>query len=691
MDGMDEFKEIFFTECSELLVDMEARVMTLEENVIDKEHLNAIFRCAHSIKGGAGAFGMDAIMNFTHALEALLDKMRDGILVPTRDSIDALLKSVDIVNQMLSIAQGGGQPDAQLGAAMLTRLQVLGQGGSSSAIHHAPAAAPVLLVMDQPKIAEAAETLNLTYHYTISFKPHEELFATGNEPLLILRELSRLGEVEIQTDISRVPQLDDLVSTQCYLGWTVDLHTAVNEEAVLEVFEFVTDISDVTVTKTESAKKITQAQPDIGHLEVVQPVVTSAHVANVDATPKKADGNAPASTTTSIRVDLEKVDRLVNMVGELVITEAMLRDQVRHLSSDQFSNLMRGIDELSHHTRELQEAVMSVRMQPVKSVFTRMPRIVRDTASQLGKDIQLLMTGDNTEVDKTVIEQLSDPLTHMIRNSCDHGIETPDQRAWNDKPLQGTIKLSAYQRSGRIFIEIADDGAGINRARVLAKAQEKGLVPAEAQLSDEEIDHLIFLPGFSTAKQVTSVSGRGVGMDVVRRNIESLGGNVRITNVPGKGSTFTVSLPLTLAILDGMIVRVGAENYIIPITSIIETMRPKEQEVHYVQGKGDVIEVRGDFVPLVYLHQVFNIVGAEQNPSNGLVVLVENGNTPMGIVVDELIGQQQVVIKSLEANADPVKGISGATILGDGKVSLILEINELKSLCGSRLRLVHAA
>jgi len=276
---------------------------------------------------------------------------------------------------------------------------------------------------------------------------------------------------------------------------------------------------------------------------------------------------------------------------------------------------------------------------------------------------------------------LSDPLTHMIRNSCDHGIETPDQRVWNEKPVAGTIHLSAYHRSGRIIIEISDDGAGINRERVLRKAKEKGLVAADAQLSDEEIDHLIFLPGFSTVETVTSVSGRGVGMDVVRRNIESLGGTVRITNNPGKGSTFTVSLPLTLAILDGMIVRVGAENYIVPITSIIETLRPAAADVHAVQGKSDVINVRGSFVPLIYLNRVFNIRNAETNPANALIVLVESGSERMGLVVDELIGQQQVVIKSLEANADPVKGISGATILGDGKVSLILEINELKALC----------
>ena len=650
MDDMEEFKEIFFTECAELLTDMEERLLRLDEGSTNKEELNAIFRCAHSIKGGAGAFGLTHVTQFTHSLEALLDKMREGSLLPTREAINVLLKSADVVTQMLAAVKEERAIADNYGADVLAQIQAIDKGG----------VAPVAIVKAAPVAAPTA-----TQRYTIVFQPHEELFASGNDPLLIMRELSRLGTLEVNADISRVNGLDALQPTQCFLAWTLHLTTAANVDDINEAFEFVQDISTVSITK-----------------EVVK--TESAPVTAVAQTTSQPTAEEPAvktAATTSIRVDLEKVDRLVNMVGELVITEAMLRAQIRHLSSEQFSGLVRGVDELSQHTRELQEAVMAVRMQPVKSIFSRIPRIVRDTASQLGKEIHLVTTGENTEVDKTVIEQLSDHLTHMIRNSCDHGIETPDQRVWNEKPVAGTIHLSAYHRSGRIIIEISDDGAGINRERVLRKAKEKGLVAADAQLSDEEIDHLIFLPGFSTVETVTSVSGRGVGMDVVRRNIESLGGTVRITNNPGKGSTFTVSLPLTLAILDGMIVRVGAENYIVPITSIIETLRPAAADVHAVQGKSDVINVRGSFVPLIYLNRVFNIRNAETNPANALIVLVESGSERMGLVVDELIGQQQVVIKSLEANADPVKGISGATILGDGKVSLILEINELKALC----------
>lgn len=652
METMDDLKQLFFTESAELMADMEERLLKLDEGTQDKEQLNAIFRCAHSIKGGSGAFGLDYIMNFTHVLEALLDSMREGKLLPTREAIDLLLKAADVVNKMLAIAQDNKQPPAELGADIVISLQRF--------IQNMPAL-PVSLAQ-QTTAASASE-----YAYEVNFAPRAELFASGNEPLLILRELARLGKTEIVCDTARIPELDELDATQCALSWKITLHGVMTEEAIQEVFEFVSDISDVTTRKIEKAVTV----------EVKKPAAE--------------EGAAKASAATSIRVDLEKIDRLVNMVGELVITEAMLRAQVRSLSEDKFSGLLRGVDELSHHTRELQEAVMAVRMQPVKSIFSRMPRIVRDTASQLGKDIQLVLSGENTEVDKTVIESLSDPLTHMIRNSVDHGIETPDQRAWNEKPLQGTIHLAAYHRSGRIIIEITDDGAGINRTRVLAKAREKGLVAADAQLTDEEIDHLIFLPGFSTAEKVTNVSGRGVGMDVVRRNIEGLGGTVRITNNPGIGSVFTVSLPLTMAILDGMIVRVGAENYIIPITSIIETLRPKVEEIHRVEGRNDVINVRGEFVSVVYLSSIFNIPNSATDASNALIVLVESGSHKMGLVVDELIGQQQVVIKSLEANADPVKGISGATILGDGKVSLILEINELKALCQKQPATAKAA
>lgn len=658
MVSLDQFRTTFLTECTELLAEMEERLVDLTPETADAEKLNAIFRCAHSIKGGSGAFGLDYITSFTHVLEALLDAMREGKVAPTNEAVDTLLKSVDVVTQMVTTAKEGAVPSAGLGDDILAKLQALAGDKPQQAA--------------KPSGNLAAAALGAgVLHWQINFAPHEKIFSSGNEPLLVLRELSRLGEATVTAYTHSVPPLDQLDPGLCFMGWSVHLATDKPESAIREVFEFVESHCDLVLQRMEQPK---EEEPPVA-LRKVDDKPKSVKLAAANDEP--AARNAVA---TSIRVDLEKVDRLVNMVGELVITEAMIRAQVRDLSPEAFAGLMRGVDELSQHTRELQEAVMSVRMQPVKSIFSRMPRIVRDLSAQLGKDIVLEMHGENTEVDKTVIEQLGDPLTHMIRNSADHGIEKPDIRVAGGKPAQGTISLSAYHQGGRIVIEIRDDGAGINRSKVLAKAREKGLIPPDAALSDEECDNLIFLAGFSTADVVSNVSGRGVGMDVVRRNIENLEGNVRVKTEPGKGSVFTVSLPLTLAILDGMIVRVGEENYIIPITSIIETLRPKGEEVRHVEGSSDVINVRGEFVPIIYLHEIFHVHSAETDPAKALIVLVESGRDKMGVMVDELIGQQQVVIKSLEANTDPVRGVSGATILGDGRVSLILEISQLKLL-----------
>lgn len=655
MTDLDQFKHTYITECFELLVEMEEKLMALDCEAADMEQLNAIFRCAHSIKGGSGAFGLDYITDFTHVLEALLDAMRDGKIAPSREAVDTLLKSVDIVTKMVQAAKDGVRPPADLGRDIMEQLQRYAGG------------------TEAPKgeawgLFEEPAPLAAQRRFQINFAPKEGLFASGNEPLLILRELSHLGKAEVTAFTHRIPPLMQLDPTACYIGWSIDLLTTRPEADIRQVFEFVEDHCDLAITETKEETPVQANAP--------------AQPKSVKLVPAaEEEKSTKAVQVSSIRVDLEKVDRLVNMVGELVITEAMLRAQTRSFAVEEYADLMRGIDELSQHTRELQEAVMSVRMQPVKSVFARMPRIVRDLSAQLGKSIRLEMSGENTEVDKTVIEQLSDPLTHMIRNSVDHGIEKPEVRLTAGKSEEGIIQLSANHRGGRIIIEISDDGGGINRPKVLGKAKEKGLVANDAALSDEEIDHLIFHPGFSTADVVSNVSGRGVGMDVVKRNIEGLGGTVHIASNPGKGSIFTVSLPLTLAILDGMIVRVGTEHYIIPITSIIETLRPRPDDVRRVEGHRDVINVRGEFVSVVYLHRIFHIRGAQNDPSKALIVLVESGKEKLGVVVDELIGQQQVVIKSLAANADPVKGISGATILGDGRVSLILEINELAQLC----------
>lgn len=687
MDEMEEFKQTFFDECSELLTDMEERLMHMEEASEDIESLNAIFRCAHSIKGGAGAFGMDAIMNFTHTLEALLDKMREGQLPVTQNAIDLLLQSGDKVTQMLEMAQDGTEVPEDFVTDISMALEKFSNGGASEASSAAPAATDETATEDKkiiaPEIVDHSGSSNI---FHIRFAPSPELLTTGNDPIHIFNTLKKLGKLSVEVSYKTVPTHVDIEPTECYLDWNLTLSGDIVREDILEAFEFVEDLCELEINEESQDIEAAADSEIVENGEEEEQVTTPLPT---DAAPDAPDETAPAKTPAapaaakkpesggSIRVDLDRIDRIVNMVGELVITEAMLRMQTNKLELDRASQVMTGLDELSHHTRELQEAVMAVRMQPVKSIFSRMPRLVREIAGKLDKDIQLITSGEQTEVDKTVIEQLGDPLTHMIRNSVDHGIEMPEVREEKGKPRKGTIQLLAYHQSGRIIIEIQDDGNGINREKVLEKAKEKGLIDANATPSDEEIDQMIFMPGFSTADQVSDVSGRGVGMDVVRRNIEEIGGVIHVNNRPGEGSTIQISLPLTLAILDGMIIRIGAEHYIVPITSIIESLKPEKDAIKIVEGHGDVMNVRGEFIPLIYLNKVFDIDDALQNKEESLVVLVESRRQKMGLVVDELVGQQQVVIKSLEANADPVPGISGATILGDGRVSLILDIDKL--------------
>lgn len=645
-DELQQFRATYITECMELLSDMEERLLNLDAGA-NKEELNAIFRCAHSIKGGAGAFGFSEIGGFTHILEALLDRMREGKMAVSRQVTDLLLKARDIVFQMVAAARDGVSLPPQFGKDVADALAQL---------------CDMPQVATEP-VAVSGAVAGMT-RYRIRFVPHPEMIAHGSEPLLLLRELKKLGECEVKADISRLPPLTALDVEQCYLGWTLEMATDKGESAIREVFEFVDGECELRIeAQVEAAPRA--AEPADAPAGGDAPIVADA-----------------GRGSTSIRVDIDKVDRLINMVGEMVIIQAMLAMQTRDLPpvAGGTEGLLRGIDELTAHTRELQEAVMAIRMQPVKSIFSRMPRLVRDLSGQLGKQIRLHMAGENTEVDKTIIEQLADPLTHMLRNSIDHGIEPPAEREAVGKPAQGTILLSASHRGGRIIIEVKDDGAGIRRDKVLAKARERGIVPKDAHLSEAEIDQLIFAPGFSTAEQVTSISGRGVGMDVVKRNIESIGGTVSVHNAPGQGTQFMVSLPLTLAILDGMIVRVAGEQYIIPIANIIETLRPKPEDIRQIADGQTVLHIRGQILPVLYVHRLFHISGAVQDASKALVVMVENGQEQLGLVVDELVGQQQVVIKTLEDNTNPVAGVSGATILGDGKVSLILDIAGLRRM-----------
>ena len=671
---IEQFKATFFEECAELQVDLEQRLSVLESGSHSIEDLHAIFRAIHSIKAGAGTFGFTKLVTFTHSFETMLDHLRDGALEITPDVVDILFKSSDIVAEMVDLAQQGGEPEAGFGDEVLAQIdQIL------AAMSNADGADGDAQTEDS---AAELEREGSVAAFKISFKPHPSLLRNANEPLLIIRELKTLGELKTEIDSARVPGLHALEPEDLHFSWLFTLRGACRKADVEEVFEFVDDDCDLTIERlgadgTEETPRAPAESPSQD-----TPKASTAAVEPARG-PSSPGGDAPAKErrTSSIRVDLEKVDKLVNTVGELVITQAMLAQQLEALEADKRARIASGLEELSTHTRDLQENVMAIRMQPVKSVFSRMPRLVRDLAGKLDKKIKLITRGEETELDKTVIEELADPLTHMIRNSVDHGLECPEERLEAEKPAEGTIVLSAEHRGGRIVIEIEDDGRGVNRERVLEKAIDQGLVPADAKLSPEEIDNLIFAPGFSTAAAVTDVSGRGVGMDVVRRNITNLGGKITVQSMPGQGTKVILTLPLTLAVLDGMVITVGDQKYVVPLGNILESFRPKAEDVQTLVNGGQVVKMRGEFVRLVGLARIFDVPNATHDPSKGLVMMVESDRgSNFGLIVDELLGQQQVVIKSLEANYDPIDGISAATILGNGQVCLILDLDGLEAM-----------
>ncbi len=700
--AFDHLKSTYFEECTELLDAAYVQLAALEEGRADEETINAVFRAIHSIKGGGGAFGFSRMVAFAHVLETLLDLLRDGHVPFSREAGALLVRATDALSDLVA-AERSGEP-AVPGFEDMLRAELEAAtpaGGGHGFSAGAPSThAPV----------RAAEPAALsTWH--IVFQPHADLFASANEPLLIIRALKHLGVASVTADLSRLPPLEAMDPERAYLSWTISLSTNAPRSDIDEIFDFVIDHCDLSISRVADDINPAVLGQAAGSASLDGPPDPSPDAGiSAAADDTKAQPPAIASIGASrpdtlaapqtVRVDVEKVDRLVNLVGELVINQAMLIQLGSLLAPDTCPGLIGGLETLSQHLRELQEGVMAIRTQPVKSVFSRMPRLVRELSAQLGKEARLNITGEGTEIDKTVIEQLADPLTHLLRNALDHGIERPEERIRRGKPAQGSIHLAAEHRSGRIIIEVSDDGAGINRERVLARARERGLVAADVTPSDEDIDQLIFLPGFSTAEAVSSVSGRGVGMDVVRRNVQALGGRITMQSRAGAGSRFVLSLPLTLAILDGMIVAVGRESYIVPLTNIIESLRPKPKEIHAVAGCGEVVAIRGQYVPLIPLARLFNVPGAVTDASRGIVVVVEyesRGHESaghVGLVVDELLGQQQVVVKSLETNYGDVQGVGGATILGNGRVALILDVAGLHGAAAA-LRpagaVIHAA
>ncbi len=677
---MKQFQAVFFAESREGLDAMESGLLSLESSGNDPDTINTIFRAAHSIKGGAATFGFSAITGTTHLLETLLDQVRGGKRAISAELSDALLASVDVLRDLLVAAETGDPDDTAPCAELNARLSALLEGGAPAAAPARSAAAPA-----------AAAPAPVATGWRVSFAPHPNLFITGNDPLRILRELDRLGGLTAECDTSHLPALDALEPVTSYLRWTLTLPASVKQAAIADAFAWVEDECDLSIEAITASTPVPPPEPPaaLPAAPAAEALPVPAKSADIVPMPQAAErkevakpaaGAAKAERSavevdSSIRVSISKVDALINLVGELVITQAMLRQQSHGLDPTQHEKLLNGLALLDRNTRDLQEAVMSVRMLPVDFVFSRFPRMVRDLAARLNKKVNLRTYGEGTELDKGVIERIVDPLVHLVRNSVDHGLETPEDREAAGKDPVGTVELGASHQGGHIVIEITDDGRGLNRERILRKAMERGL-PAHEGMPDSEVWQLIFHPGLSTAEQITDVSGRGVGMDVVKSNITELGGEIDIESYPGEGTRVTIRLPLTLAILDGMTVAVGGETFVLPLGYVIEAMQPDLQEIRSVHGSGKVLKVRGDYLPLVNLAEFYRLGDARLDESS-LVVVVEGGGRKLALVVDELLGQQQVVVKNLEANYRRIPAVSGATILGDGRVALIVDIGGL--------------
>jgi two-component system, chemotaxis family, sensor kinase CheA len=727
MDPLESIKQGYFQECEELLLAMEEGLLAMENGESDPETINAVFRAVHSIKGGGGAFGFEELVSFAHSFETVMDKVRSNELEAGPDVMKVLLRASDMLSDHVNAVREGrklysghdedslielralsgdsGQEEEELTESFeelgFHQIQLDDLGGAPAAVPPPEPAVPV--AAPAPQAAGQAEP-----GWVIHFTPRPELYAKANEPALLIRELSSLGPIEVVADLSKLPPLETMDAEHAYIAWTITLHADAPRDMVLEVFEFASDDCDIVLERLSAAPVPAQADavppapaeaapeaaavPEQPKAELPKAELPEPEAPAAAAPPKPAFAAKPAedkketpvadhAPKQTIRVDLDKIDRLGNVVGELVITQAMLTQRLTETRT-QSPLLANNLAELEHLLRELQEGVMAIRTQPVKSVFQRMPRLVRELAAQTNKQVRLVVKGESTEVDKTVIERLGDPLTHMIRNAIDHGLETPDERASAGKEAEGVVTLSAEHRGGRIVIEVIDDGRGINRARVLEKATEKGLIQPGVNLSDEEIDNLIFLPGFSTAKEVSNISGRGVGMDVVRSSVIDLGGRIIMSSTPGKGSRFTMTLPLTLAVLDGMVVAVGDQTFVLPLSHIIESLQPHNEDVRPFGVNRKLLKVRDTYVPLIEIGELFNVAESAGDTTKGVVILVESeGTGRLALAVDQILGQRQVVIKSFEGNYRHIDGVGAATILGDGRVALIIDVDGIVSHC----------
>jgi len=725
-DELDEIQGIFFEECTEGLAVAEAGLSAMAEGDASSETIAGVFRAVHSIKGGSGAFGHAALLAFSHRFENVLDEVRGGRIPASAEVTKTLLGAFDILSDHVAAAQGGTEPPAD--AAMLAQLDAVLESKGAAAAAPAPAPEPVAeadefgftpvaavvedfdpfgfepvaVQLEDFAPVEPAEPAG----WTVRFGPSRGALGNGGEPMLVIRELEDMGAVVTGVDIDSLPGLRDLDPEDSYFVWTLRVPGTVGEQDIRDCFDFVAPDSLIEIDREEVLVAIVPEVPaapaapaavdddgfgvfeplaapeDLLTLVPVEPApVVAAPAAAPAAAPEKPKAEArPASVEVAqtIRVDLSKLDQLLNLVGELVIRGSILSDRLSPADQERVE-----LPELSRLTRQIQDNVMSLRAQPIKQAFSRVPRMLRDLSAETGKKVILETIGEMTEVDKGVIEKIGDPLTHMIRNAVDHGIESAEERLAAGKPAEGTIHLSAEQKGARIIVRVRDDGRGINRERVRAKAIERGIISADAAISDEEIDGLICAPGFSTAETISNISGRGVGMDVVRSNVEALGGRLEINSIPGEGTTFTMALPLTLAILDGMIVRLGDQRFVLPLANVIETVQPEPGQVKETSPTSEVIELRGQYLSVRRVGELFGM-RSQRAPEDSLVIIVESETAGhVGLMVDTIDNRREVVIKSLEDNLHPIRGLGGATILGDGSIALILDIDALVATGGS--------
>ena len=729
-DPMVEIRASFFVECEELLEGLQDGLQTMDDGEGDDETINVIFRAVHSIKGGAGAFGLDQLVRFAHQFETVLDGVRSNKITADRTAVSVFFQSSDILADLVRCARDDEESNESNITIVLDALNgILGENvedeeevdtadfqpmGLSFDLDIGDANLPSLPDIDLDEI-QPGGIEPFADGYAIQFIPDSSLYESGNEPLHLLRLLREMGNIKVTCDSSALPSLSDLEEQKSYLSWTIHLTTDELEDEIREVFDFVADLCTLTiiapgadgpqtpppsppeskdVSESDSSVSPTPvdslAQVDAASASIsaetagnAQKASTGQGVAAAPSSPslppapaKKKPSGAPQANKPSptVRVDLERIDRLVNLVGELVINQAMISQSVEEAGLHSTSAVTDGLDEFMQLTRDIQDSVMMIRAQPVKSLFQRMSRIVRESSSMVGKSVRLKTDGENTEVDKTVIERLADPLTHMIRNAIDHGVEQPTDRIAAGKQEEGIVTLTAGHRSGRVIIEISDDGAGINRERVAQIAVGKGLIAEDAQLSDSEIDSLLFAPGFSTASEISDLSGRGVGMDVVKSAITALGGRVTIQSTPGQGTTFTISLPLTLAVLDGMVIDVAQQTLVVPLNTITETLTLTKKDIRALGPYTSVIKVRNTFVPLLDLGSELGYRAPLGSYIGAVVLLIaqEDGGYA-ALVVDAIQDQRQVVIKGLQDTFGRVPGVAAATILGDGKIALILD------------------